>query len=54
MENNFTLGKHPDAKSKSSVFKWAVFLNGVLFEGFVTKERAEAALAEVKREMGGK
>ena len=51
MTNTFTVGKHPDAKSKSSVFKWAVFLNGVLFEGFVTRERAEAELVQLK---GGK
>jgi hypothetical protein len=46
----FTVGKHPDAKLKSQVFKWAVFRNGELFEGFVYKEDAETAAAEYNSE----
>ena len=50
MDNNFTVGKHPEAAKRSQLFKFAVFLNGQLFEGFVTRARAEAALVQVRRE----
>jgi hypothetical protein len=42
----FTVARHPDAKLKSSVFKYAVFRNGELFEGFRTASAAEGAAEE--------
>ena len=44
----YTVARHPDAKSPSSFFKWAIFFNGELFEGFRTREDAETELRELQ------
>ncbi len=46
----FTIGKHPNSAQRSSVFKWAVFNDGLLFEGFVSKDTALRAVEEYNRE----
>jgi hypothetical protein len=44
----FTYGDHPEAKRKASIFKYAVFLNGELYEGFRTLTAAEGACNEYR------
>jgi len=50
MATEFTVARHPDWKLTGSVFKWAVFKDGELFEGFIRREAAELAAEEYREE----
>ena len=50
MPQKFTVGRHPEANRAGQVFRWAVFMDGKLFEGFRFKDKAEEAAEEYNNE----